>query len=295
MSDNRLCELHADAAKKVEELGPQFNWVLKFECAAQELRNLEISNVRAAAEGWRSETPPPDYYFSHAQYYKDGVAHIINELTKKPTSNRALYSLISQDDIRDSHDGPIPSFMILQCQLDNEALYCTAYFRALEVSNFLKINLEEIRQTLVEIYEGCPRFSTVKWTIFAFHAYVDHTRSTLRRPRLESLDTVDLIELLAQPNALRELDAMLKELHEAITIVPEKLENLRKVLEKKRQGIAVHEKLGDRLLINQLDIAIDAAKSLRQLRCQDSRGDAVVLATNRYQQAISEMRRHLDA
>ena len=84
-----------------------------------------------------------ELHINHGSYIGDGLEHIIDELKNKPSSNRALFSLISQKDISKSGDNPIPSFMIFQTCIDDNILYCSVYFRALEVSTFLRINTEE--------------------------------------------------------------------------------------------------------------------------------------------------------
>ncbi len=294
MTDNRLYALHTNAAKELET-GPKFNWTLQFECDAQDLRKLVMTDVREEAEGWRSEAVPTDFYFTHAQFYTDGVKHIIKELIDKPTSNRALYSLISQDHIRDKGVNPIPSFMVLQCQIDNDVLYCTCYFRALEVSQFLKINLEEIRQTLVEIHIGVPRFSKVHLTIFAFRAYIEKNRLPLRRPKLETLHDDELLALLLDASAIRALDSMLQELSKAVTTVSaEKLESLKRILSYDKPYIKIPEKLKKPLFNEKLLSAIAATKTLAELRQKGSHGDAVDVATKTYQATIEMLRDELN-
>jgi thymidylate synthase len=97
------------------------------------------------AKDYQNPVKPPSLYINHGEYItSDGIVHIINELKLKQTSNRALLSLINQEDIIGSGDNPIPSFMVLQFSLEGEELYVTTYFRALEVANFLNVNLEEI-------------------------------------------------------------------------------------------------------------------------------------------------------
>lgn len=294
MNDDRLYRLHADAVKELES-GPQFNWILNFDCDAQDLHKLEITDVVETAKGWRSEVPPPEFYFTHAQYYTDGIKHIINELKEKPTSNRALYSLIAQDHIRNSGDTPIPSFMTLQCQIDKDILYCTCYFRALEASTFLKINLEEIRQTLVEIYEGIPQFAKVHLTIFAFRAYNDPGRLPLRRPRLETLTVVQLVELLLNPegNPIKTLRDMLNELHGAVTAVSDvNLIALKDILSS--NVLQTLKWPGKPLFINQLERAIAATAKLAALRKKGSHGPGVDEAIQSYQQDIKALCDNLD-
>lgn len=289
MTDNRLYELHTNAAKEFET-GPKFNWSLEFKCDAQDLSKLVMTDVREEAEVWRSEAVPADFYFTHAQFYTDGVKHIIKELKDKPTSNRALYSLISQDHIREKGDNPIPSFMVLQCQIDDDVLYCTGYFRALEVSQFLKINLEEIRQTLVEIHNGVPRFSQVHLTVFAFRAYIEKNRLPLRRPKLETLQDEELLMLLMDTTAVRVLDSMLRELREAVTTVSTtKLESLKRILSYNKPHIKIPKELKRPLFNQKLDAAIAATTALAELRQKGSHGAAVDIATTTYRTTIDAL------
>lgn len=295
MTDDRLYQLHGGAVKELES-GPKYNWVLHFACDAKDLKTLEITDAREEAAKWRSEICPRELYFTHAQFYTDGVKYIITELIKKPTSNRALYSLINQGDIRNSGDDPIPSFMTLQCQIDQDVLYCTCYFRALEVSKFLKINLEEIRQTLVEIYDGVPRFTKVDLTIFAFRAYNDHGRLPLRRPKIETLYDDELQALLINsvPNPIHTLSGMLRELHGAVTTVSaEKLKTLKRILSNDNLKIPMGSKKP--LFIDQLDAAIAATTTLSDLRKKGSHGAAIDTTTQAYQKAIEALCSNLDA
>jgi len=247
--------------------------------------------------GWRSENPPKDFYFSHAQYYRDGVKHIVDELKAKSTSNRALYSLISQSDISGSGDRPIPSFLTLQCQIEGETLHCTCCFRALEVSSFLKTNLEEIRQTLVEIYDGVPTFKKINLVIFAFHAYKDVTRSPLKRPKLDYLCQAELMQRLAEKAVApeRSMDEMLEELGRAVTSVdPNCLSNLKKLLETNIPGFAFHKGFNAPQFLMQLGRAIDAEKILGGLRSKASRGEGVDTAAANYQREIGKLREMLN-
>lgn len=294
MSDDRLYELHSRAVKEFEA-GPKFNWTLSFGCDAHDLPLLELTDVSETAEGWRSVVPPANFYFTHAQYYTDGIRHIIKELREKPTSNRALYSLIAQADIRTSGDKPIPSFMVMQCQISDDTLYCTCYFRALEVSRFLKINLEEIRQTLVEIHEGVPNFSRICLTVFAFRAYVDENRSPLRRPQLETMHDDELLVVLmdAASNPVRRLAEMLKDQREAVTAVAaEKLLTLKRILS--NSSIPLSPTLKKPLLIDLLETAIRKANALSDLRSRGSHGAAVDAVTKAYQEAIDALVKQLD-
>jgi hypothetical protein len=100
--------------------------------------------------------------------------------------------------------------MILQCALQGRTLFATLYYRSLEVSTFLSINLEEIRLMLKRVSDaGGLQFDEVALTIFAFRAYVQEQMNTLERCELDRLNQLELVELLMNgphrlPHLLRE-------------------------------------------------------------------------------------------
>lgn len=296
MSVDSLYKFHAKCLQDFDG-GPKYNWMTTFECQMGDLRDMTMEDVREEAALWRSQEVPPNFYFTHGQYFRDGVKHIIQELTEKPTSHRALYSLIAQKDISNSGDSPIPSFLTFQCQIVDGVLYCTAHFRALEISRFFQINLEEIRQTIVEISNNVPAFTKVNLTIFAFRAYVDKKRGSLKRPSLEVMPEwlllTDLVE--EAPDAIRNLDTMLKELKEAVTAVsPTKLMSLKGILTINRPGVSIRKEFRDKLFLEKLTVAIEAATRLEQLRRKQSHGEAVETATKHYQSSIEGLRGRLN-
>lgn len=233
-------------------------------------------------------------YFSHAQYYKDGIQHIIEELKLKPTSNRALYSLLSQQDISGSGDEPIPSFMTFQCSIERGVLYCTASFRALEVGNFLKINLEEIRQSLVEICNSLPAVETVRLHIFAFHVYVRNVAAAaLRRPMIDVTSSLDLMRLM-QKGDVRTLDQLLGGLEQSTTVVsPKSLEVLLEIL--LMPDAALHQNVQSKhgLLLPQLKKAIEACGELTASRKGASRGVNTAAKIADFHAAVAKLRETL--
>lgn len=133
--------------------------------------NSQTENI---ARHWMLCEKPDDLLFNHGEYIKkEGFEHIITELKTKPSSNRALYSLLNYQDICGQGDHPIPSFLLFQVTIEEGILYATSYFRALEIANFLKINVQEIKLNLLKIIENCPfdHVLKVRVTIHAFNAY----------------------------------------------------------------------------------------------------------------------------
>lgn len=187
-----LEEAAAKASDAVKVGDVKFNYCLAVSVPAIALVKFPLRDKTELARQWQLPEPPSNFHFNHGMYIGDGVEHITNELQSKPSSNRALYSLLHQNNISKSGDKPIPSFMIMQCGIENRTLYCTVYFRALEVSTFLRINIEEIRLTLCHILEKNIDIDTIKLTIFAFKAYNKREQSTLQRSRLDMMTSIGL-------------------------------------------------------------------------------------------------------
>lgn len=152
--------------------------------------NSDFVEVKAAqASAWMAEKPPKELHFSHGQYYEGekGTAYVIKELKKRETSRRALLSLISMKDIFNSHDNPLPAFLLLQFGIDNNTLYVCAYFRALEVSEFLKINLVEICLHSRRIRDQFPKLKQIQLLIVAFRAYSEPEFFCLQKAAMDRL------------------------------------------------------------------------------------------------------------
>lgn len=275
MDENGFYDEHAKIVSTFngEASKAVFNWHWTFDVPIADLQKVQMIDVSEEAAQWRKAEPAEDMYFTHRQYYGDGLTNIIAELQRKSTSNRALYSLLTQKDINDSGDHPIPSFLTFQCTIDKETLYCTASFRALEVSHFLKVNLEEIRLNLVEICKAFPLLEKVRLHIFAFHAYsLPAAAAALRRPAIEVVPEGQLLRLMQLGN-VRELDSLLAGLAKSTTVVsPKSLRALLGNLQMADGGLhhSILEKRG--LLEPQLADAIKACTELAESRKAASRG-----------------------
>lgn len=294
MDENALYKFHEQAIQGLQPTNERFNWHCDFECKASDLSHLTMLDVQEEASQWREEKPAKDMYFTHGEYYQDGIQHIIAELKAKPTSNRALYSLLSQKDISGSADQPIPSFLTFQCSIENGSiLYCTATFRALEVSKFFKINLEEIRQNLVEICYKLTAIEKVRLHVFAFHAYVRPTSSALRRPAIEMTPDAKLL-LLMQDGKVSEINQLLDGVQESTTAPsPVKLQTLLDILEMGDAKLHSSIVRKQRLLVSQLRRAVEACNALGESRKNASRGASISTLINEFQTIVGDVRRTL--
>lgn len=294
MNDDALNEFHQELVEEAKAVGEKFNWHCDFDIPVADLNRVAMLDVKDEAAQWRQRTPAPDMYFSHGQYYEDGIHHIIDELKRKRTSNRALYSLLAQRDITGKGDDPIPSFLTFQCSIEGDVLYCTASFRALEVGTFLKVNLEEIRQNLVDICKEFPELQTVRLHIFAFHAYVrTMAAAALRKPAIDVTPERKLVRLM-QTGDLRQLDELLGGLEKSTTAVSsESLEQLLEILVMPDGGLHPDVLRKQGLLEPQLRKAIETCRELTASRRGASRGLNTAAKIEAFQAAVRRLRETL--
>lgn len=293
---NSLYQLHAKAIEDFHKNGDvdQFFWTLKFECLASALEDLRMPDVETDAALWRRNPCPDELYFSHGEYIGDGLKHLIDELKEKPSSNRALYSLMAGKQISDSGDSPIPSFMLFQCSIEGASLKCACYFRAIELSKFLRVNLEEIRQILVEVTQEILEVKKVEIALFAFRAYVDVSASMLKKPQIELFKDEQLHKLLmpVAKNPREELARLLQQLHDSVTVVSSvKLHSLLRIISDAGPTAYLHEEIAARrpLLVKQLKVTIEKADALAYARTRSSHGQNVDKSVQDYRAAVSDL------
>ncbi|MDP9998285.1 hypothetical protein [Pseudarthrobacter sulfonivorans] len=148
-----------------------------------------IRNYIDVATHWQSVDPPPEYLFSHGQYmhkYGQSIDYLVSQLIHKPTGNRACISLVDTGDIMQSNDGKLPSFLVLQAATEHGGshLTLTSYYRALEVNEFLPINLAEMALIADQVRQSMPTLVSLDLVMHAFRAHSQpgfraHVRSRL--------------------------------------------------------------------------------------------------------------------
>lgn len=271
-----LEDMAEQAREDVSNDMPKVNYIISCEITKNNLIDNVLMDVEDKARSWSANTCPSNLYFNHGQYVKDGVVYIAEELKRKPSSNRALYSLLSQDDISGSGDKPIPSFMLFQSVLDSGCLYCTVYFRALEVSEFFRINLEEIRQNIISFERRSVSFNYVRLVVFAFRAYNKPGFNPLERPKLDQMTALKILTKLEnQPHELGELirekatsytvidSSSLKHILECLEDHPEKIQlsNRRYMIDKVSKAIVLSDELAEYRQRHSHDNGLDSASS----------------------------------
>jgi hypothetical protein len=267
LDDYPPCDTLEEIAERARHLVDDGQWVanLRFRASFRTdiLRKPGLKDVAATAELWQSVERPDKLFFSHGEYLgKEGLEHIVEELGSKPDSNRALASLISQTHILKSGDTPLPSFLAIQCMIDGPTLYVTMMYRALELSTFLRINLEEMRLMALPVYEANRRLTHVALCVFATRAYRKEGMNPLEKCEIDQLQQIDLMTThrARLPTLLRDKE------RQSTYPVAEGLENLLAVVRSEALPAQMRVPGASRALIRSLEDAISSVRELRKLR-----------------------------
>ncbi|CAD6562651.1 hypothetical protein ACFQ3P_38550 [Paraburkholderia sabiae] len=283
--EENLEAVAARARNAVNEGVKVFNFIIAAELSREAIENAPLADVTDIAEKWRQPNVPDDLIINHGSYFQYAIAFLTDELRQKPTSNRALYSLINTKDISESGDRPIPSFLIFQCGLDGDTLYCTVYLRALEIANFLRINLEEIRLNLCEVLKRVHAVR-VRLAVFAFGAYNRPNQSTLIKPELDRLSDVDFRDVLDFERA-RLVEMLIEKSQEATFI---DVKRIATIADWSAAGRARRPNLANINQINHLAFeAVKAGNELAAVRLLHSHHDVVVGEAEKYTAAVTKL------
>ena len=271
-----------------------FNLQTKFDIEI--IANETFSYEAQLATDFQNSKKPDHLYINHGEFIKEnGVTHLIEELKKKKNSNRALLSLINQDDIVDSNDDPIPSLMVVQCSVEEgNKLYFTFYFRALEVSKFLKINLEEMRIIVNQIKEEFQDIDEVYLDIFAFRAYIDENINPLIKTKFEIIADTDtgsaeLLILLNNPKKdfIPLLDTISK--HNSTIVNSKPFELLLKLVTDSKFCKNLSDYITSPFSQKIIQTIIDKSKEIKRLRERDSHNPKLKTLYLDYQKHIGEL------
>lgn len=261
-----LAELAQEAIMRCEKCTIH-NLVLHGEISIEEIDCEFVKANTALAKKWQATTPSRDLYMTHGQYInlgsKPGLEFIIDELKSKPDSNRACLSLINMLDIIDSGDDPIPSFMVLQFSfLDGglKRLQVTAYFRALEVLNFLPINIAEICDIIRGIRSNFPNLEKVVMTIFAFRAYCRSGFSCLTKASIDIATPMEIAIAVEKQDLSKIIEWIDSKLYTTDSVISTSgLDNLSKGLEESTKKYPAD-------LVRYIDETIQTYKEIRDVR-----------------------------
>jgi len=280
------------AKKKIDPNQYILNFILQSQFTISILKNETFLHEASLAQDFQNPNRPEHLYINHGEYIKEnGISHLISTLKEKENSNRALISLINQDNIIDSGDKPIPSFMSIQANIENHKdLYTTIHFRALEVSKFLKINLEEIRLIINEIYKEFIDLENVYLTIFAFRAYIKDSINPLIRPKLELLSESRLLKIL-EKKAKTKLIPLLEEKKsvDSTVVDDESFKNILRILNDVESNIDIPEHLKSKHTKGIVSSISEISDKIKDLRAKDSHNADIDSLYSAYKSKIEKL------
>ncbi len=204
IEENNLFTLHQKAISGCPVGEKVSNLILTGNFPISEIHTKFVTNNLGKAMEWLKFPCPENLEFNHGDYIekylqpdKNGVDFLISELKQKSDTNRACWSLLTMEDlVQKDIDKSIPSFMVLQVGLshDKKILEVCAYYRALEVYNFLPINIGEACIVIKKIIEThIFPLSHFSLTIHAFNAYNDPEFSCLEKAEIDYIDEMEIM------------------------------------------------------------------------------------------------------
>lgn len=227
LKSETLQKMHQNAIKACQKERVA-NLILSGEYAINEANSDWVNIYLSKAKKWQVYPCPPLLEFNHGQFidkYKKkyritGINYLIRELKQKSDSNRACLSLMDMDSIINTKDNPMPSFMLMQVSIndDNSMLSITSYYRALEVSEFLPINIAENCYVIDKINKAfSSKFKNFSLTIHAGIAhYIEHF-SCLEKAQIDIQKPIDIATKVSSLNKkwIREMLENKKDLNES--------------------------------------------------------------------------------
>jgi len=275
------------------------NVLLNGEFSIDEINSRFIELHQTDALKWQKKNKPDDLIINHGEYIHKGhganlgIDFIIKELKLKNYGNRACYSLINMDDIIDSGDKVIPSFMILQFSFAKESkdkLLVSAYFRALEVKKFLPINLTEICLNIQKISKQFPNIKKFELNIFAFRAQYIEDFNCLKHSKLDNLKATKMVTLLIKDKTY--IIEALKDKQRIVESVITKtgIENLKEAVE------AIDEEdLKDKInLQNQINIILSIMDNIITIRENTSIQNQITKETEKLKEELGKLIRLME-
>jgi hypothetical protein len=292
-----ITDLEDISIKAKEKIGSDA-YLINFDLKVTFKKNLInncMSSVYQDALDFQNPVCPDTLHMNHGEYIHkcgDGINNVINQLKEKHASNRAIISLINQENIMESKDTPIPSFMILQFSIeDSTKLYLTTYFRALEVSKFLRINTEEIRQIIEKILAKNIQLNEIYLNIFAFRAYIDLDINPLKKPKIDTYDKQDILKyLLKEQSNLNELIELLNEKNTSSTVIRYlSFQNIIDWINDSNFNSIIHSDLKKPLVNQYFKEIVDILVELEKLREQTSHNELIDEKQKLYKNNLNQL------
>lgn len=178
------------------------------------------------AEEWQKSDCSPKLSYTHGQLmnYKNASwdEHITNTLIQNPTSKRALIPLIDKEMSYKGGDNKLVSFDIVQFGFENtncNDLHITIYFRALEIKNFLPINICEMYLMAKKIQKKIQSIHNVTLCLFAFKAEVKDNYGCYKKAQIDLLNQSEICKMIFKNNFEELKELLYEKAHMGETVI----------------------------------------------------------------------------
>lgn len=232
-----------------------------------------FSQYKDEAVEWQMDDCPEKLMHNHGSLMKwkdkNWEDFIVELLQRNASNKRAIIPLIDKEWAFKGGDGDFPSLDIIQFGFSDESkndLLVTVYYRALEVKEFLPLNLYELYLMIKRIKKRILSINKVSICLFAFRAEVKKEISRFRKAKIEMLKEAELAVMVAA-GKLDDLGELIEEKAAMGDTVIERewLEKLRNSLE------AGYDKSNKKEVLEQLDKVVVALDELQSGRLCCSR------------------------
>jgi len=297
-----LEELASNAIKICKD-GVKTNLILRGEFLYDEVTSSFIQSYIDKANMWQDKLRPKELHINHGEFIHrnglNGIDYIIQQLKNKPDGNRACVSLVDVEDIvKSDNDSPLPSFMILQFGFENmsyKKILAAAYFRALEVSRFLPVNLAEICNIIKCIRNSIPAIETFELNIYAFRAHYTENFNCLEKAELDIVDKIEITMAVCNKDlALIRKWLNSKYLDEASIICTEGLEELYKSLVLFNDKNGTDPKKYDKIFVEHVEKALNSMKDLKEMRKSTSHSSGISSTSKNIRKELEKAIKVLD-
>lgn len=153
------------------------------------------------AQSWQLKESPNTLYYNHGEYMhtkeNNSIDYVIDELKRKATSSRAIIPLLRLEDVLKGGDSFLPSLDSIQFGFTNEErneLCITIYMRALEVKNFLPVNICEVYLMVKQIQHEIRSIKKININIFAFRAQYKEKFGCFKKADIDMLKSYDIMK-----------------------------------------------------------------------------------------------------
>ena len=203
-SGNELQSLITQVKLDVEDRACLHNVLIHYQASFTDMENqimASFPNDLECAREWLSCVCPNTLYYNHGQTIasNESMEYVKKILLENPTSRRAIITLLNQKDIQNSKDGMLPSFGLVQFSFptaDRGELVISLYMRALEVSEFLAVNLCELFLMAKSLKEDNLSVSSVNISLFAHRVAAIKNFDAFRKAELDRINEDELTALL---------------------------------------------------------------------------------------------------